>query len=173
MFNNIRPTWMNIAKENLREQAECALPAALEVIGERWSFLILRGVFNGLHHFEEFQATMGIARNILANRLSRMVDNGILSRETMTEDRRKVEYCLTEKGAALLPVVVALRQWGEKWESVVDSTVVLVDERNHRPICKIGIFSDDGRELALKDLCWAHAEDVRPLETLRVVREAA
>ena len=70
-------------KENLRELAECGLPAALEVMGERWSFLILRGSFNGLHHFEEFQSTLGIARNILANRLGRLVDHGILARQPL------------------------------------------------------------------------------------------
>ena len=59
----------------------CALPAALEAVGERWSFLILRAAFNGLAHFEEFQATLGIARNILSNRLGRLVENGILARE--------------------------------------------------------------------------------------------
>src|ERR1700755_1443382 len=94
---------------------ECALPAALEAVGERWSFLILRGAFNGLHHFEEFQGTLGIARNILANPLGRLVDHGILTREAMADDRRKVEYRLTEKGAALLPAMLALRQWGEQW----------------------------------------------------------
>ena len=59
---------------------DCGLPAALEATGERWSFLILRAAFNGLHHFEEFQSTLGIARNILANRLGRLVDHGILAR---------------------------------------------------------------------------------------------
>ena len=54
---------------------QCALPAALEAVGERWSFLILRGAFNGLAHFEEFQSTLGIARNILSNRLGRLVEN--------------------------------------------------------------------------------------------------
>ena len=99
-------------KENLRELADCALPAALEAMGERWSFLILRAAFNGLHHFEEFQSTLGIARNILAYRLGRLVDHGILSREAMADDRRKVEYRLTQKGAELLPAMLALRQWG-------------------------------------------------------------
>jgi DNA-binding HxlR family transcriptional regulator len=163
---------MRILKENCREMAACALPAALEVVGERWSFLIMRGAFNGLHHFEEFQATMGIARNILANRLARLVQNGILSRETMVNDRRKVKYCLTEKGCALLPVVVALRQWGEKWEACEPSTPVLVDERNHQPIRKIAIYAQDGRELALEDMCWAHTENVRPLDYLRTVQAA-
>ena len=80
---------------------ECSLPAALEAVGERWSFLILRASFNGLHHFEEFQSELGIARNILANRLGRLVGHGILARQTMPEDRRKIAYGLTDKGFAL------------------------------------------------------------------------
>ena len=75
---------------------ECALPAALEAVGERWSFLILRGAFNGLHHFEEYQSTLGIARNILSNRLSRLVEHDILKREPDPADRRKVAYHLTQ-----------------------------------------------------------------------------
>jgi DNA-binding HxlR family transcriptional regulator len=159
---------MGHLKENLRELADCALPAALEAMGERWSFLILRASFNGLHHFEEFQSTLGIARNILANRLGRLVDHGILSREAMADDRRKVEYRLTQKGAELLPAMLALRQWGEKWESGAPSTPVLVDLRDQQPIRKIAILSHDGRVLELHDLCWAHAEDVKPLEGVRL-----
>lgn len=159
---------MGHLKENLRELADCALPAALEAMGERWSFLILRAAFNGLHHFEEFQSTLGIARNILANRLGRLVDHGILSREAMADDRRKVEYRLTQKGAELLPAMLALRQWGEKWESGTPSTPVLVDERDHQPIRHIDILSHDGRVLDLHDLCWAHAEDVKPLEGVKL-----
>jgi DNA-binding HxlR family transcriptional regulator len=159
-------------KEDLGALAQCALPAALEAMGERWSFLILRAAFNGLHHFEEFQSTLGIARNILANRLGRLVDHGILSREPMADDRRKVEYRLTEKGAELLPAMLALRQWGEKWESGMPSTPVLVDQHDLQPIRKIAILSHDGRALGLHDLSWAHAQDIRPLETLRAVRAA-
>jgi DNA-binding HxlR family transcriptional regulator len=94
-------------------EANCGLPVALEAIGERWSFLILRGTYNGLRHFEEFQGTLGIARNILANRLGRLVEHGILARTPMPDDRRKIEYRLTEKGAELLPAMLALRQWGD------------------------------------------------------------
>jgi DNA-binding HxlR family transcriptional regulator len=159
---------MGMLKENLRELADCALPAALEAMGERWSFLILRAAFNGLHHFEEFQSTLGIARNILANRLGRLVDHGILTREAMADDRRKVEYRLTQKGAELLPAMLALRQWGEKWESGTPSTPVLVDERDHQPIRAITIQSHDGRILGLMDLCWAHAEDIKPLELVKL-----
>src|SRR5690349_16917315 len=87
---------------------QCSIPAALESVGERWSFLILRGAFNGLHHFEEFQSTLGIARNILSNRLARLVERRILAREPDPVDRRRVAYRLTEKGRDLLPVLIAL-----------------------------------------------------------------
>jgi DNA-binding HxlR family transcriptional regulator len=151
---------MGKLREPLRELAECGLPAALEAMGERWSFLILRGSFNGLHHFEEFQSELGIARNILASRLSKLVEHGILGRFPMPEDRRKVEYRLTDKGFALLPAMLALRQWGERWETGTPSSPVLVDERDRRPIRQIEVLAHDGRVLTKSDLIWALPEDV-------------
>src|SRR3978361_1304098 len=101
-----------IKAEHLKEVVtECGIMAALEVVGERWSFLILRGAFNGLHHFEEFQSNLGIARNILSNRRGRRVEPAILRRDPDPDDRRKVAYRLTEKGRDLLPVLLSLRQW--------------------------------------------------------------
>ncbi len=147
-------------REPLRDLAECSLPAALEAMGERWSFLILRAAFNGLYHFEEFQSELGIARNILANRLARLVEHGILGREALPEDRRKIEYRLTEKGQALLPTMLALRQWGERWETGFPATPVLVDERDRRPIRPIEVLAWDGRVLKKTDLIWSLPEDV-------------
>jgi DNA-binding HxlR family transcriptional regulator len=148
-------------RESLRELAkDCSLPAALEAIGERWSFLILRGAFNKLYHFEEFQSELGIARNILANRLARLVEHGILCRQPCAEDRRKVEYRLTDKGFALLPTMVALRQWGERWETGVPATPILVDARDRRPIAPVTVQAHDGRVLGKGDMLWALPEDV-------------
>lgn len=147
-------------REPLRELAECSLPAALEAMGERWSFLILRAAFNGLYHFEEFQSELGIARNILANRLARLVEHGILKREAMPDDRRKIEYRLTDKGFALLPTMIALRQWGERWELGATASPVLVDERDRRPIAQIAVHAWDGRVLTKNDLLWSLPEDV-------------
>ncbi|MBV8238415.1 MAG: helix-turn-helix transcriptional regulator [Sphingomonas sp.] len=129
-------------------------------MGERWAFLILRAAFNGLHHFEEFQSELGIARNILANRLARFVEHGIMERQSLPEDRRKIQYCLTEKGHALLPTMVALRQWGERWETGVPAFPILVDSRDHRPIQPIAVLSHDGRVLTKGDLHWALPGDV-------------
>ena len=133
---------------------ECGLPSALEVMGDRWSFMILRAAFNGVCHFEHFLEALGIARNILANRLSRLVEEDIMQRETCAHDRRKVEYRLTEKGIALLPAMLALRQWGEKYGLGVPSNPVLADRRDGLPIAPISIQAHDGRNLNWHDLQW-------------------
>jgi DNA-binding HxlR family transcriptional regulator len=140
--------------------SECALPRALEAVGERWSFLILRGAFNGLQHFEEFQSTLGIARNILSNRLARLVDNEILRREPDPADRRKIAYKLTEKGRSLLPVLIALRQWGERWVSGTPSNPVLVDRNSRLPIAPMEVRATDGRALTLNELDWVDRSEV-------------
>ena len=154
-------------REPLRELVKCSLPAALEAMGERWSFMILRAAFNGLHHFEEFQSELGIARNILANRLARLVDHGILTRGALPGDRRKIQYQLTDKGNALLPTMLALRQWGERWETGLPATPILVDARDRRPIAAIEVRSWDDRVLTKHDLLWALPEDVVHADELR------
>ncbi|BBB13946.1 winged helix-turn-helix transcriptional regulator [Sphingopyxis sp. FD7] len=146
----------------------CALPLALEAMGERWSFMILRAAFNGVHHFEEFQQELNIARNILSNRLSKLVDHGIMAREVMAEDRRKVRYQLTEKGIDLLPAMIALRQWGEKWGAGVPSTPVLVDARDEQPIGPVRLTAHDGRVIGYKELLWKHRSELQPLGQARV-----
>jgi len=132
----------------------CSLTAALEAVGERWSFLILRGAFNGLRHFEQFQSTLGIARNILANRLSRLVAHGLMERLPCEDDRRKVEYRLTDKGMALMPALVALRQWGERWGGGPPCNTRLVDTRDGLPVAEVSVLAADGRKLELTDLRW-------------------
>jgi DNA-binding HxlR family transcriptional regulator len=142
----------------------CPIPAAVELIGEKWAFLILRGALNGLQHFEEFQAGLGIARNILSDRLSKMVAGGILERSADPEDGRRVIYSLTPKGEGLLPVVLALRQWGDEW-GYGKMKIVLADRRDRRPVRKICVLSHDGRELKLQDLTWIDREDAAGLQT--------
>ena len=152
--------------DGFREAAlSCPLPAALELIGEKWAFLILRGAFNGLQHFEEFQAGLGIARNILSDRLSKMVAGGILERSPDPGDKRRVIYSLTPKGEGLLPAMLALRQWGEEW-GYGEIRIVLVDCHERRPIRKICVQAHDGRELKRADLTWMRREDAEaPLQT--------
>lgn len=142
----------------------CPLPAAVELIGEKWAFLILRGAFNGLQHFEEFQAGLGIARNILSDRLGKLVAGGILERSPDPNDGRRVIYSLSAKGEDLLPVVLALRQWGEKW-GYGTMSIALADKRDGKPVRKICVLSHDGRELKLGDMIWIQREDADSLRT--------
>lgn len=152
-----------VKPEHLKDvYSECGISAALEVVGERWSFLILRGAFNGLHHFEEFQSTLGIARNILSNRLARLVEHGILRRDPDPDDRRRVAYRLTEKGRELLPVLLSLRQWGERWVCGGQANPVLVDRYTRRPIAPITVRSADGRPLTLRDMEWVDRSELEP-----------
>lgn len=147
-----------------RAALACPLPAAVELIGEKWAFLILRGALNGLQHFEEFQAGLGIARNILSDRLSKLVSGGILERRADPDDGRRVIYSLTGKGEDLLPVVLALRQWGEKW-GYGSMKVVLADVRDRKPVRKLCVLSHDGRELKLSDLTWIERDSANVLPT--------
>lgn len=151
---------MGKLREPLDDILNCSLPTALEVMGERWSFLILRAGLNGVHHFEEFLSALGIARNILSNRLARLVEHGIMKREPLPGDRRKIEYRLTEKGMDLLPAMLALRQWGEKYGAGVPSNPVLCDARDGQPIALIGIHAHDGRVLGPKELEWRDRGEV-------------
>lgn len=147
--------------EKLRDNLQdCGLPVALEAVGERWAFMILRAAFNGVIHFEDFLDQLGIARNILANRLAKLVEHGIMQRECCAHDRRKVEYRLTEKGIDLLPSLLALRQWGEKHGLGVPSNPVLVDREGGRPIAPVAIRAEDGRALTWHELQWRDRSEV-------------
>jgi hypothetical protein len=163
---------MKNLREPLADIALCGLPLALEAMGERWSFMILRAAFNKVRHFEEFLESLGIARNILSNRLSRLVEAGILKREHCADDRRRIEYRLTPKGYDLLPAMLALRQWGEKWEMSAPANPVLCDARDGLPIAPIQIRAHDGRVLDGADLQWREWRDVESAEKLSRAQKA-
>jgi DNA-binding HxlR family transcriptional regulator len=92
----------------------CGIAKSLEIIGERWTLLIVRDAFLGLHRFEEFQSSLGIARNVLTDRLNRLVDEGVFERQRYSERPERYEYRLTAKGRELIVSLTALREWGER-----------------------------------------------------------
>jgi DNA-binding HxlR family transcriptional regulator len=96
------------------ESQNCSIARALELVGERWTILILRDAFLGTRRFDEFQRSLGIARNVLQARLERLVEAGILCRVQYQERPRRFEYRLTAKGVDLWPVIVALLKWGDR-----------------------------------------------------------
>jgi DNA-binding HxlR family transcriptional regulator len=99
------------------EGQNCSIASALEVVGERWTLLIVRDAFLGLRRFDQFQESLGIARNVLTDRLNRLVDEGILERVLYSDRPERYEYRLTEKGLDLHLPLTALSQWGDKYLS--------------------------------------------------------
>ncbi|HLL91744.1 MAG TPA: helix-turn-helix domain-containing protein [Solirubrobacteraceae bacterium] len=107
----------------------CSLAGALEVIGERWSLLIVRDVLLGLRRFDEIQSDLGIARNVLNARLTRLLDQGVLERRLYQERPPRYEYRLTDKGLDLWPTIVALMQWGNRYTSPTAGPPVVLEHR--------------------------------------------
>jgi len=96
---------------------ECSIARALEIVGERWTLLIVRDVFLGLRRFDQLRESLGIARNVLTDRLSKLVEAGILERVRYSERPERFEYRLTDKGLELNLALTGLRQWGDKYLS--------------------------------------------------------
>jgi DNA-binding HxlR family transcriptional regulator len=94
----------------------CSIARALELVGERWTLLILRNaLFAGSTRYRDFQHSLGIATNVLGDRLDGLVDGGIMERRTSLEQAGVTEYVLTEKGRDFAPALIALTEWGDKW----------------------------------------------------------
>jgi DNA-binding HxlR family transcriptional regulator len=93
----------------------CSIAQTLELVGEWWTLLIIRDVFLGIRHFDDFVERLGISRNVLTDRLDKLVDAEILERRPYDTGRGRYDYVLTERGRALWPVLTALRQWGDEW----------------------------------------------------------
>ena len=124
----------------------CPVARSLEAVGDWWSLLIVRDAFTGKKRFGEFQESLGVAKNILTVRLNKLVADGVLERAPASDGSAFREYALTERGRGLLPVIVALGQWG-----CARSEFRLVDRKNGRPV-RLELRSEDGRQLAPDDV---------------------
>ena len=102
----------------------CSVARALEIVGERWTLLIVRDAFLGRRRFDEFQESLGIARNVLADRLNRLVEEGIFERVPYSTKPERFEYTLTQKGRDLQIAISGLRQWGDKYASDKPPTIL-------------------------------------------------
>ena len=131
----------------------CSIARSLELVGERWSLLVIREVFNGHRRFSEMQRALGVARNVLASRLQRLVEEGILERRPYCERPERFEYFLTEKGLDLWPTMVSLMHWGDKHMPLPGGPPVVVVHKgecgglvNDRRICQ-----SCGKELGVRE----------------------
>jgi len=135
---------------------DCSVAKALEVIGERWSLLIVRDVMHGHRRFGEMQESLGIARNVLSARLQRLVDEQILERRAYQESPPRYEYFLTEKGLDLWPALIALLNWGDRYtERPAGPPRLIVHKECGGAVSDRGICKECGKVL--------HARDAREL----------
>ena len=114
---------------NRYDSQVCSIAGALEVVGERWSLLIVRDILLGLRRFDELQASLGVARNVLQTRLTRLVDEGVLEKRLYRDHPPRYEYRLTEKGLDLWPTIVALMRWGDQYAAPAAGPPVLLTHR--------------------------------------------
>ena len=103
-----------MAKRKSLQTDACPVARAVDLVGDRWSMLILRDAMDGIRRFGDFQRNLGVARNILSDRLGALVTDGLLAIQPASDGSAYQEYVLTSKGESLFPVIVALRQWGER-----------------------------------------------------------
>jgi DNA-binding HxlR family transcriptional regulator len=131
----------------------CGVAQALEALGDWWTLMILRDAFFGARRFADFEAGLGIAKNVLASRLRHLVSHGILERVDVGREGERFEYVLTEKGEALLPVLTALREWSDRWVFGPGHEPVIVRERGSgRRVPRLEVRGSGGRLLGRRDL---------------------
>ena len=141
-----------MAKRKSLKTDPCPVARALDVIGDRWSLLIVRDAYDGMRRFGEFQKSLGVARNILADRLHTLVEEGIFTSEPASDGTAYQEYVLTGKGLGLFPIVVGLRQWSEAQLFEAGEThSTLLDRNTGAPVQPMQLRSPDGRVLQAGD----------------------
>jgi DNA-binding HxlR family transcriptional regulator len=134
----------------------CSIAKSLEVVGERWSLLIVRDVMNGHRRFDQLQKSLGVARNVLSTRLQRLIDEEILERRPYQTSPRRYEYFLTEKGLDLWPALIALLSWGDRHSPTPNGPPMLIVHKDcGGRVSDRGTCEDCGRVL--------HARDARAL----------
>jgi DNA-binding HxlR family transcriptional regulator len=143
----------------------CSIARALEVVGERWTLLVVRDVERGRHRFDQLLESLGIASNVLTDRLNRLVDAGVLQRVRYSERPERFEYHLTEKGLELAPALLALMQWGDHYLS--EKPPAIARRRSDRSAVSVRIVAKDGSAVAPDELEIVPGPGLKPARTSR------
>ena len=140
-------------KRSRSSNKECSIARAMDVVGDRWSILLLREAYYGTRRFDEFQYYLGVAPNILSTRLKKFVDLGMMTRVPLPEHSGRYEYVLTKKGRDFFPTYLALKKWGDDWLAEPEGPqVVFRDRVSGRPIEYPTPLSARGKPLQLEDI---------------------
>lgn len=141
-----------MSKRRSLMEEPCPVARSVDVLGDRWTLLIVRDAFDGTRRFGDFQRSLGVARNVLADRLRRLTEAGVLTVQPASDGTSYQEYVLTPAGRALFPVVVALRQWGEgQLFARGEAHSRLLDTAVSKPVPAMVPRGADGRPLAPED----------------------
>ena len=132
---------------------ECPVARSVEAVGDWWALLIVRDAFTGKKRFGEFEKSLGVAKNILTVRLKKLVADGVMEMVPASDGSTYQEYALTQRGHGLLPVIVALGQWGR-----ARSQFKMVDRKKGKQV-RLELRSEDGRRLAPDDVQLVHASE--------------
>lgn len=134
------------------DHMDCSLAQTLNIIGERWTLLILRDAFFGTKRFGRFEKSLGIAKNILTVRLNMLIEEGIMQKRTSAEGAHP-EYVLTAKGLDLQPILLSMTHWGDKYKpNPAGIRLTFVDRETGLPIQPMSVISKEGRKLAPRDI---------------------
>jgi DNA-binding HxlR family transcriptional regulator len=131
---------------------ECSIARTLDAIGDRWSLLIIRDAFYGVRRFDAFQKDLGVARNVLTDRLQKLIDKGVLERRQYEERPPRFEYRLTERGRDLVGVVLAMMRWGDQWTGEGEAPVSIIHTTCGHVTQPVVTCSECREELKLRDL---------------------
>lgn len=137
-----------MAKRTSLKQSACPIARTMEAVGDCWTMLIIRNAMLGQRRFGEFQKDLGLAKNILTERLRTMVADGILTTAPAADGSAYQDYVLTPKGRAVFPIMVALRQWGEDFAFLPgEATNIMVDRKTGKQVRRLELRAADGRLL--------------------------
>lgn len=150
----------------------CSVARTLDVVGDKWTLLILRDAFYGVRRFDDFARDLGIARNVLTSRLTGLVAHGVLERRRYEARPPRHEYVLTEKGRALFPVVMTMMHWGDRWQPEDgEIPVTVVHERCGEATHAVTVCAHCAEPIGPRDV---RVEPLPPVvEELRAARRAA
>jgi DNA-binding HxlR family transcriptional regulator len=141
------------ARQGRLANRQCSMARTMAVVGDRWSILILREAFYGVKRFDEFEYYVGIAPNILSNRLKKLVDAGVMTRVPLAEHAGRYNYVLTEKGRDFFPAYLALKKWGDDWLAEPEGPQVVFREREAGHAIKYPeLRAASGKKLRLEDV---------------------
>lgn len=135
------------------DEMPCAIAQTLNQVGDWWTLLIVRDAMKGARRFSDFHDSTGIAKNILTDRLNKLVENAIMAREEVGVRGHRQEYILTERGEALFPILIAMQQWGDQWVYGEDEKPLeLVDVRTGEKLAPLSVSNESGAPVSLHDV---------------------